>query len=127
MIPYNRIPLSENVCSLTNEGSWYVSNLIERSKNKNDIIEFELDTFSIALNETVWGELTMYNIITHFRQILDADLQYPIILSEEGWILDGWHRIVKAIINNQRYVKAVRFKKNPQFDIFNTVEPVNSI
>ena len=45
-------------------------------------------------------------------------MDYPVILSEEGWVLDGWHRIAKAILQNQRYVKAVRFKKNPEFDTF---------
>lgn len=118
MIPYNNTQKDKHYCSMSEDGGWYVANLIEFSKNKDNIIEFELDTYSIALNETVWGELTMYDIINHFRQTNKADLQFPVIMSEEGWVLDGWHRIVKAIINNQRYVKAVRFKKNPDFDTF---------
>lgn len=118
MIPRNKIDRDKHACSLSKDGGWYVPNLIEFSKNKANIIEFELDTYSIALNETIWGNLTMYDIINHFRQTNEADLQYPVILSEEGWILDGWHRIVKAILNEQRYIKAVRFKKNPDFDTF---------
>lgn len=116
MIPYNKI--INHCCSLSEKGAWYVSNLIEHTKDKNNIIEFDLDTYSIALNETIWSKMTMYDVITHFRRCKHADLQYPIIMSEEGWILDGWHRIVKSIINDIRYIKAVRFKKNPEFDIF---------
>ena len=121
MIPKNIIDRDKHACSMSKDGGWYVSNLIEFSKNKDNIIDFELDTYSIALNETIWGKLTMYDIINHFRRTNESDLQYPIIMSEEGWILDGWHRIVKAILNDTRYIKAVRFKKNPDFDTF-TVE-----
>jgi len=119
MIPYKKTQLNEHACSLSEKGGWYVANLIQYTTNKENIIEYELDTYSIALNKTVWGQLTMYDVINHFRQTMESDLQYPIIVSEEGWILDGWHRVVNSIINNVRYVKAVRLKKNPPFDIVN--------
>jgi hypothetical protein len=99
-----------------NKKGWYVLNLVEYSKDKNNTINFKLDLRSICLNDNVWGELSMYSIINHFRQSLDADLKHPIIIGEDGLILDGWHRIVKAIIQNKRYIKAVKFKQNPEYD-----------
>ena len=95
---------------------WYVFNLIEHSKDKNNTIHFKLDLHSISLNNNVWGELSMYGIINHFHQSLNADLKHPIIIGEDGLILDGWHRIVKCIMQNKRYIKAIKFKQNPKFD-----------
>jgi len=95
---------------------WYIHNLIKHSKDKNNTIEFKLDIHSICLNENVWGSLSMYDIANHFKQTLDADLKYRIIIGEDGLILDGWHRILKSIIQNKRYIKAIKFKKNPDFD-----------
>lgn len=117
MIPYNKIRLYDNVCSISDEGSWFVTSLIDRIKDKDAIHSYKLDLYSIDLSVHAWGDsLSMYELINHFRQCTDADLKYPIIVSEEGWILDGWHRVVKAILEGKRYVKAVRFKVNPTFD-----------
>src|SRR5579872_2189107 len=37
-------------------------------------------------------------IAEHARDIYEADLNYPIILSPDGEVLDGWHRICKAFL-----------------------------
>ena len=44
----------------------------------------------------------------------NADLNCPIILDEDGEIMDGRHRIVKAIITHEKTIKAVRFDENPE-------------
>jgi hypothetical protein len=36
-------------------------------------------------------------IAEHARDIYNADLSYPIIISPTGEVLDGWHRICKAL------------------------------
>ena len=50
------------------------------------------------------------------KQILAADLQYPIVISAEGNIMDGMHRILKCYVFGLPTVKAVRFKENPPPD-----------
>ncbi|MCB0125889.1 MAG: hypothetical protein KDE58_26720, partial [Caldilineaceae bacterium] len=37
-------------------------------------------------------------VADHVQRILDADLNYPIILSAEGYLMDGGHRIAKAYL-----------------------------
>lgn len=44
----------------------------------------------------------------HMQHVMDADLDYPIILDEWGGILDGRHRIVRALIEGRPTIKAVR-------------------
>ena len=113
MIPFNKIDFSDNACSLPSGEGWLVSDLIARLKD-NPHYEYELDTWSLNLNITPWGEhLTMYDLANHYKTCVKADLKYPVIMSEEGVVLDGWHRLLKAIIIGQRYVKVVRFKINP--------------
>lgn len=58
--------------------------------------------------------LTISGILTHIKATLDADLQYPIILDEEGFIMNGRHRLMKAIINNIQTIKIVRFYPTPE-------------
>ena len=123
MIPFNKVKLYENACNASNTGSWYVSNLIERTKEKENVIDFELDIWSLNLDVNVWGEkLSFYDIITHLRQINEVDVNFPVIVNEQGWVMDGWHRIAKSILHGKRYIKAVRFKKNPEKDLFNQTD-----
>jgi hypothetical protein len=52
----------------------------------------------------------------HMRRALDVDTNYPVILSQEGFIMDGWHRVLRALIDGKATIKAVRFQKTPPHD-----------
>ena len=55
-------------------------------------------------------------VVEHARHIFDADLQYPIILSAEGYLMDGGHRIAKAYLLQRHEVPAVQFPNDPEPD-----------
>ena len=59
---------------------------------------------------------TCRNIAGHFKLMMQADLQYPIILCAEGRIMDGMHRVTKAFALGQKDVLSVRFKDTPPPD-----------
>lgn len=59
-------------------------------------------------------ELNNLFFLHHMRRVLNADLNYPIILSEEKLIFDGVHRLVKAKHLNLEYIDCVQFKKDPE-------------
>jgi hypothetical protein len=45
-----------------------------------------------------------------------VDLSYPIIQAPDGWIMDGYHRIAKAILEGKTTIKAVRLPALPEPD-----------
>jgi len=47
------------------------------------------------------------------KAVNDADLTFPIILDEDGDIMDGRHRVMKAMLLGEESILAVRFDKNP--------------
>lgn len=49
----------------------------------------------------------------HMKRVLNADLSYPIILSEENLIFDGVHRLMKAKHLGLEYIKYVKYEKDP--------------
>lgn len=55
-------------------------------------------------------------VAAHVRRINDADLAYPVILSSDGRLMDGGHRIAKAWLNEETHVLAVRFEHDPEPD-----------
>lgn len=73
----------------------------------------EFDAPIHCLNLWTKYEVTLRDMLMHIRAVENADLNYPIILDEDGVIMDGRHRIMKAILNGMTTIKAVRFDKNP--------------
>ena len=69
------------------------------------------------LDEQVWEHvLTPRVVVEHMRRILDADLKYPIILSSDGWVMDGCHRLAKALAEGRETVTVVQFQTDPPPD-----------
>jgi len=60
-----------------------------------------------------YNKLTLREMVMHFKAVNDADLSYPIILDEDGELMDGRHRIMKTLLNGNETIKAVRFETNP--------------
>ncbi len=54
-------------------------------------------------------------VAEHARDIFAADLSYPIILSPDGEVLDGWHRICKAFLQGIEELDAVQLTEMPPY------------
>ena len=55
-------------------------------------------------------------IVEHTKLIEEAALQFPIILSADGRLMDGMHRVAKALPKMQSHIKAVQFRTDPEPD-----------
>ncbi len=88
---------------------WSVSRLIELSRNLA-VMDIPLDHLNVY---HTYEKLKLRDMVMHMRAVNDADLSYPIILDEDGELMDGRHRIMKAILTGEKTIKAVRFDENP--------------
>ncbi|MEM7139816.1 MAG: hypothetical protein AAF548_02215 [Actinomycetota bacterium] len=59
---------------------------------------------------------TVRAVIEHAQLISDTDLSYPIILGEDGRVMDGMHRVCKALIEERSTIAARRFPVDPEPD-----------
>jgi hypothetical protein len=55
-------------------------------------------------------------IAEHAKLIQETDLAHPIILSSDGRVMDGMHRVAKALILGHETVIAVRFAEDSEPD-----------
>jgi len=88
---------------------WSVQRLIDLTKDF-PVMEIPLDHLNIY---NTYEKLTLREMAMHIRVINNADLSFPIILDEDGEIMDGRHRIIKALLSGEKTIKAVRFDENP--------------
>lgn len=63
---------------------------------------------------------TVGRVLDHLARIQQADLGFPILLSETGVVMDGLHRLCKARLRGHATIEAVRFSPTPPAD---RVEP----
>ena len=105
----------------TEEGlcAWNVRRLIELSKNL-PVNMVSASSFS-ELDEDHWyshGTVspTCRSILEHLKLIEDCDLAHPVILDENGRVMDGMHRICKAVMQGIERIPAVQFVADPKPD-----------
>lgn len=99
--------------------AWDVDRLIEQSKGL-PILEVALGAIA-ELDKNFWfqedGDIpTCRAIAEHALLIKQVDMRFPIILSASGRVMDGMHRVCRALIDGQETIKAVRFELDPEPD-----------
>jgi hypothetical protein len=55
-------------------------------------------------------------VVLHVKRIQAADLSSPIILSADGHVMDGMHRVAKAWLLGLTSIQAVQFAHDPEPD-----------
>ena len=98
----------DQMCSLGRH-SWSVPRLFELSKSL-PVMDVPLSHLAVYYT---YEKLTLQDMVMHMRAVKAADLKTPIILDEDGELMDGRHRLMKAMLLGKRSIKAVRFEKNP--------------
>jgi hypothetical protein len=102
-----------------------VDRLIELTK---DIKPKYISVSSIQeLDENFWFNHksdipTCRAVAEHARLILETYLSFPIILCASGMIMDGMHRVYKALIEGKKKIKSVQFLVDPEPD-FEDIQP----
>ncbi len=63
------------------------------------------------------GKSPTYRAIAqHMKLVQETDLKYPIILSNAGRVMDGMHRVIKALLLGHKTIRAVQFKEDVKPD-----------
>ena len=101
---------------------WDVNRLVELSREFPRLL---VPLSSIReLDEPYWYNVdeshpTCRTMIEHMKMIDEADLSFPIILSSDGRVMDGMHRVAKAVIEGRTEIEAIQFEHDPAPDYLN--------
>lgn len=103
-------PLQDYYCDGTGN-AWSVAKLQDDAK---DLPVFEVPIAALDLSHAIWQGYDMIALAFHCNRVNDADLSCPILLDWNGAIADGRHRVLKAIIEGKRTIKARRMTWRPK-------------
>ena len=59
---------------------------------------------------------TVRKFVEHVRLMQEVDVGYPIILGPDGRVMDGMHRVARALVEGRRTLAAVRLPSLPEPD-----------
>ena len=96
---------------------WDILKLVKLSTGF-EVVQINLNDIK-ELDQNYWfNEVspTCRNMLSHMNLIEQADLQFPIILAKERFVMDGMHRVVKALKLGHKSIQAVVFKETPKPD-----------
>lgn len=101
---------------------WDVHRLIRAAKGL-DVVNVPIDEIA-EIDENWWYqepgvEPTPRSFARHMEQVRKTDLSYPILLCADGRLMDGMHRVVKALSEHCLHIRAVRFPVTPAPDFMN--------
>ena len=93
---------------------WDVTKLIAKAATLS-VKEVSLSCIQ-ELDECFWYDAggvkpTCRSVAEHAKLIFETDLQYPIILSSQGRVMDGMHRVCQALLKGLTTIKAVQFQE----------------
>lgn len=99
--------------------AWDVDRLIELSKTLRRK-RVELNSIR-EIDEVYWFDHgtqrpTCRKVLEHMRLIGEADRSYPIILGADGRVMDGMHRVARALLEGDETIEAVQFETDPEPD-----------
>jgi hypothetical protein len=102
--------------------AWDVDRLIELS-SALPVRDVKLDSID-EIDSVYWFDdrvdrPTVRRVVDHVRLIEGVDVSHPIILGVDGRVMDGMHRIAKALLEGQSTISAVRFEDHPDPDYRN--------
>ena len=102
--------------------AWDVHRLVELSK---DLPVKSIRVADIGdVDTNYWfatDAVTVRGIVEHMTLTMEVDPSYPIILAASGRVMDGMHRVARALLHGESTIRAVQFEVDPEPDVRNCV------
>jgi hypothetical protein len=101
--------------------AWDVDRLIELAR---DLPVEQVPLEEIAEIDSVywfdeWQRPTVRRVAEHFRLVQEVELSRPIILGPDGRVMDGMHRVARALLEGRPTIAAQRLRALPDPDYRN--------
>ena len=99
--------------------AWDVDRLIALSRDL-PVTEVPVDSIG-EVDSNYWfggdfGDPTVRKVVEYMRLVWNVDLTYPIILGVDGRVMDGMHRIARALLEGRPTIRAVKLEMHPEPD-----------
>lgn len=92
---------------------WYIKRLHELCKDL-PVKTMKLD--DLDMSHILTPRYTLPQLALHVKLVMNANLDYPILLGREGNVMDGRHRITLSIVRGMDEIRYQQFNEDPAPD-----------
>jgi len=103
-------------CFIDNKGNIFNSDSLHKAAEHIPVTTYHINTEKILEEMIMWKLKSFHDFLVHFERVAGADLATPLILRSDGYVMDGWHRIIKAIHEGITELPAKKFIEDPEPD-----------
>ena len=96
---------------ITPQGYWLVESLLKVADKEIEMVDVEQ-----YANRGWFNIRTVSELVSHTGRIDNVMLRIPVLLSPDGDVIDGRHRVAKAIMLGYKQIPARRIAKMPEPD-----------
>jgi hypothetical protein len=98
--------------------AWDVDRLIDATREL-PVEEVRLDDVA-EIDSVYWFDSTqrptVRKVVEHIRLVQEVDQKWPIILGPDNRVMDGMHRVARALLEGQATIPAIRLQVLPEPD-----------
>lgn len=103
-------------CYIRGNEKWKAETLYKHAeKTKAKHFNFPLAAFDQSMTNAFCNH-NLKDFLFQIKRVLNCDYNIPIILDDYGQIADGYHRVIKAILDGKTHIKAIRLNSMPEAD-----------
>jgi hypothetical protein len=103
-------------CFIDAKGRVFKRDLLYKAAENLPVTIYHIDREAILDELIMWQLKNFRDFLVHFRRVMNADLSVPLIVRSDGYIMDGWHRIAKALLEGIEGLPQKRFIIDPELD-----------
>jgi hypothetical protein len=103
-------------CFIDEKGRIFKTESLHRAAENIPVTTYHINVDAILDELIRWRLDNFRDFMNHFKRVKDADLSKPLIVRSDGYVMDGWHRIIRAILEGITDLPQKRFIVDPEPD-----------
>lgn len=103
-------------CFIDEKGRIFKSDSLRKAAENLPVTTYYIDREKILDELVMWQIKNFRDFLVHFRRVDNADFSNPLIVRSDGYIMDGWHRIARALLHGVAELPQKRFIVDPEPD-----------
>lgn len=103
-------------CFIDKAGRVFKSESLHKAAETLPITTYHIDREAVLEELMMWQMKNFRDFLAHFRRVMEADLSTPLIVRSDGYVMDGWHRIIKAVHVGVGELPKKQFINDPEPD-----------
>jgi hypothetical protein len=100
-------------CFIDKKGRIFKRESLHKAAEALPITTYHIDRDAILSEDVRWQINNFFDFLNHYNRVAEANLSIPLIVRSDGCVMDGWHRIIRALYEGLDELPQKKFSEDP--------------